>query len=53
MKTYISPKAEVKNFVSESVIATSGVNNSPLTALEKVNFANAHANVSWKDKVSK
>ena len=52
-KNYVSPCAQVTNFMSENVIATSGVTNNTLTALEKVNFANSHANVSWNDKVSK
>ena len=52
-KNYVSPHAEVKSFMVEDVIAASGVTNSTLTALEKVNFANSHANVSWKDKISK
>lgn len=53
MKIYTSPKAEVKNFDCEDVIASSGVVSNPLTALEKVNFANSQANVSWNDKVGK
>ena len=53
MKIYISPKAEFKPFACEDVIASSGVVNNPLTRLEKVNFANSQANVSWNDKVGK
>ena len=53
MKTYISPKAEVKNFVSEDVITTSGTTVNPLTALATKTFSNSQANVSWNDKVNK
>ena len=52
-KKYVSPRAEVKNFASEDVILTSGVNNNDkLTAMALKSFSNADANVSWKSKVS-
>ena len=52
MKTYTSPKAEIKSFVSESVIAASGVNNTnPLLRVQSKAFSNSEANVSWRDIV--
>ena len=52
-KNYICPKAEVKNFASEDVIATSGTTaNNPLTAVATKAFNVSDANVSWKDKVN-
>ena len=54
MKTYIKPNAQIKNFISEDVITTSGVNNTnPLTAIATKTFSNSHANVSWNDKVDR
>ena len=51
MKNYIKPNAEIKNFVSESVIAASGVSTNPLVAKASKTFSNADANVSWKSQV--
>ena len=53
MKKYENPNAEIKNFVSEDVIATSGTTVNPLTALATKTFSNSQANVSWNDKVNK
>ena len=53
MKTYTSPKAEIKRFISENVIAASGVTTNPLIAKTSISFTNSQANVSWKDKISK
>ena len=53
MKTYTCPKAEIKNFVSENVIAASGVAQNPLTALATKTFSVSDANVSWNSKTAK
>ena len=52
-KNYVSPKAEVKCFMVEDVIAASGVTTNPLIAKTSISFTNSQANVSWKDKISK
>ena len=49
---YIKPNAEIKKFISEDVITTSGTTNNPLTALTSKAFTVSDANVSWKDKVN-
>ena len=51
MKNYTCPKAEIKKFVCEDVITTSGTTTNPLAALASKSFANSDANVSWKDIV--
>lgn len=52
MKNYVKPKAQIKNFVSENVIAASGVGANPLTAIASKTFSVSDANVSWKSKVN-
>ena len=50
---YIKPNAQIKKFVSEDVITTSGTSVNPLTALASKTYSNADANKSWNDKVVK
>lgn len=53
MKTYKSPKAEIKSFISEDVITTSSAQvNNPLKTASAKAFLNSDANVSWKDKIN-
>ena len=52
-KKYVSPYAEVKNFVTEDVILTSGTGtNTRLTAINSKTFSVGDSNVSWKDIVN-
>ena len=52
-KNYVSPKAEVKCFVTENVIAASGTGtNTRLTAINSKTFSVGDSNVSWKDIVN-
>ena len=51
MKNYTCPKAEIKKFVCEDVITTSGTTTNPLTALATKTFSNADANAKWSDQV--
>lgn len=51
-KNYVSPSVEIKNFLTEDVIAASGVNN-PLTAHTSKTFSLSDANVSWNNKTLK
>ena len=54
MKRYENPNAQIKNFVSEDVITTSGtIVNNPLNKVASKTFNVADANASWKDKVGK
>ena len=49
---YTCPKAEIKKFISEDVITTSGTTvNNPLTKVASKTFNVADANVSWNDIV--
>jgi len=51
---YIKPNAEIKKFISEDIITTSGTTvNNPLTALATKTFSVSDANASWGDKVGK
>ena len=49
---YIKPNAQIKKFVLEDVILTSGVSTNPLTKVDLKSFLNSEANVSWKDKIN-
>ena len=50
---YTCPKAEIKKFISEDVITTSGTTvNNPLKLASTKSFLNSDANVSWKDKIN-
>lgn len=51
-KNYVSPHAEIKNFMCENVIAASGVNNNPLKNKAMKEFSVSDADVSWKSKVN-
>ena len=55
MKNYTKPNAEIKNFISEDIVTTSGTTvnptPNPLTVLASKGFSNSEANVSWKDIV--
>jgi len=54
MKNYKKPNVQIKKFISEDVITTSGVaSNNPLTALTSKAFSVSESNVSWNDKVGK
>jgi len=51
-KKYVSPYAEVKNFITEDVIASSGVNNKDkLTAMALKSFNVADSDAKWGDVV--
>ena len=53
MRNYIKPNAEIKKFISEDVITTSGTQvNNPLKLASTKSFLNSDANVSWKDKIN-
>lgn len=51
---YVSPRAEVKKFIAEDVITSSGVNDKKsLTAIAMKTYSNSDANVSWNLKITK
>ena len=52
-KIYTSPYAEIKSFITEDVIASSGVNNKEsLVAIAMKTYSNSDANVSWNSKIT-
>ena len=50
-KNYVSPKAEIKKFISEDVITTSGTGTNKLTALATKTFNVADSDAKWGDAV--